>query len=196
MPCLTADRLYDYLDGALSAEEKAGLDRHLAECAACRRALEVRKRLAEAVESLPPFAVPDNFAACVMERIPSVPAKTSRLWAVWATAAAATVIAGFGLAAVLSGQGVLSTLHKIGAAFGSYLQGALSIGAKGLKVLSLAGKIILAVSEQVFNTMRSIAEMIGPEGQAVLAGGALVIVITGGMLLRRRHPLSERTHDK
>jgi predicted anti-sigma-YlaC factor YlaD len=196
MPCLTVHRVYDYLDGALPAEESAAVERHLEECPACRHALDARKRLAEAADCLPPFSVPDDFAACVMSKLPAAPVKKPRLRLVWASAAAATLVSGLGLGVILSGQGVIVTLQKIGTAFGSYLQGALNFAAKGLKLLTLVGKIIETVSSQVLATLRSAADMIGPEGQAVLAGGALVIVITGGMLLRRRQILSERTHDK
>jgi len=196
MPCLTVDRLYDYLDGALAAEESAAVECHLEGCPTCRHALDARKRLAVAAESLPPFSVPDNFAACIMAKLPALPAKKTRLRLVWASAAAATVASGFGLGVLLSGQGVLVTLQKIGTAFGSYLQGALNFAAKGLKLLALAGKIIETMSSQVLTGLRSVADMIGPEGQAVLAGGTLVIMITGGMFLRRRQILSERTHDK
>ncbi len=196
MPCLTVHRVYDYLDGALPAEESAAVERHLEECPACRHALDARKRLAEAADCLPPFSVPDDFAACVMAKLPAAPARKLRLRLVWATAAAATLVSGLGLGVILSGQSVLVTLHKIGTAFGSYLQGALNFAAKGLRLLTLAGKIIETISGQVLASLRSVADMIGPEGQAVLAGGSLVIVITGGMLLRRRQILSERTHDK
>ncbi|MBN1937965.1 MAG: zf-HC2 domain-containing protein [Candidatus Aminicenantes bacterium] len=196
MPCLTVDRLYNYLDGALPPKDKVEVDRHLAECPACRRALEVRKRLAEAAEHLPPFAAPENFAACVMAKVPAAAVKKRRLWTIGLPAAAATVVAGLGLAFLLWGQSIVSALQKTGAAFGSYLQDALNYAAKGLKLLSLAGKIIITVSGRVLDTLQSVAEMVGPDGRAVLAGGALVIVITGGMLLRRRQFLSERTHDK
>jgi len=196
MPCLTVHRLYDYLEGALPAEESAAVERHLEGCPPCRHALDARKRLAEAAESLPPFSIPDDFAACVMAKLPAVQAKKLRLRLVWAAAAAATIVSGLGLGVVLSGQSVLVILQKIGTAFGSYLQGALNFAAKGLKLLALAGKIIETVSSQVLAGLRSVADMIGPEGQAVLAGGTLVIVITGGMLLRRRQILSERTHVK
>jgi hypothetical protein len=196
MPCLTLDRLYDYLDGALPAGEKAEVDRHLADCPGCRSALEARRLLAEAAGNLPPFAVPDGFAAGIMARIPAAPMKKARRGPAWAVGGAAFTLAGFSLAVILSGQGVLSFLRKAGGAFGSYLEGALSLAAKGLKILTLAGKIIVTLSGQVLDTLRSIAEMIGPEGRAVVAGGALVIVITGGMFLRRRQTLSERPHDK
>lgn len=197
MPCLTVNRLYDYLDGTLPPGDRETVDRHLAECPSCRRAAEAGKCLAETAANLPPFEVPDGFAAGIMSKIPATaPAPKFRLRLVWASAAAVTVVSGLGLAVLLSGRGFLDALQEIGPAFGSYLQGALGVAAKGLKILSLAGKIIATVSGQVLATMRSVAEMIGPEGQAVLACGTLVIVITGGMLLRRRQLLSERTHDK
>jgi len=194
MPCLTVDRLYDYMDGVLSAGEKETVESHLRGCPVCRCALEVRRNLAGAAESLAPFEVPEDFADGVMAKIPA--AKKPRLWLIVSSAAAAVTISGIGLFALLTGQGAVATLQKIGSAFGSYLQSAINFAAKGLKVLSMAGKVILTLSGQVLATFRSVADMVGPEAQVVLAGGTLVILITGGLLLRRRQILSERIHDK
>ena len=47
------DRLSDYLDDELSAAERASMDRHLAACAACRRALDELREVVARAASLP-----------------------------------------------------------------------------------------------------------------------------------------------
>jgi len=199
MTCLTAGRIYDFLDGALPAEEKEDVERHLASCEACRLALAVRERIAGASADLPAFDVPEDFASRVMAKASALPLpvpKKSRAWIVWPAAAAATIASGFGLYAILTGQGAADTLQKIGAAFGTYLKDAGAAAAKGLKLLILGGKIIGDVSGQALSALQRVAGMVGPETQAALAGITLVIVISGSLYLRRRYAVSERTHEK
>jgi anti-sigma factor RsiW len=199
MTCLTIGRLYDFLDGTLPTAENEAIERHLASCETCRRALAVRKRIAGAASDLPAFEIPGDFASRVLAEISVKPVflpKKSIKWLVWPAAAAATIAAGFGLFAILSGPGAVASLQKIGAAFGTYLQNAAAAAAKGLKLIVLGGKIIGDISGQVLATLQSVADMVGPEAQIVLAGGTLVILFSGGMFLRRRYAVSERTHEK
>ncbi|MCX6567066.1 MAG: zf-HC2 domain-containing protein [Candidatus Aminicenantes bacterium] len=198
MTCLTIDRLYDYVDGVLSVAGKEAVERHLASCESCRHALAVRERIAGAAADLPAFEVPEDFAARVMEKASALPVllpKKSKIWLIW-PAAAATIAAGFGLFTILSGQGTVASLQKIGAAFGTYLQNAAAAAAKGLKLIVLGGKIIGDISGQALATLQSVADIVGPEAQIVLAGGTLIILFSGGMFLRRRYAVSERTHEK
>lgn len=199
MTCLTVDRLYDYLDGVLADAEKEAIGSHLGSCKTCRRALAVRERIAGAASNLPAYEVPEDFAARVMEKASALPAPVAKKFNIrllWPAAAAAAIAAGFGLAVILPGQGILASLQKMGAAFGTYLQNAASFAAKGLKLLVLGGKIIGDISGRVLDLLRSAAEMAGPETQAVLAAGTLVIIISGSMYLHHRSAVSERTHEK
>jgi anti-sigma factor RsiW len=198
MPCLTADRYYAYLDGDLSPAEKSAVDRHLAACEACRLALTARTRIMEAAAGLPAFDLPTDFATGIMARVP-VPAARSRSlfrgWRIAFGAGAATVILGFGLTAIFSGRGIATLLLDAAAAFGGYLHDAANAFAKGLKVLLLAGKVIGEIAGQVLAMLRTVADSVGPETQAVLAVGSVAILITGGLFLRRRITTSERTYE-
>jgi anti-sigma factor RsiW len=194
MSCLTADRLYDYLDGTLTAPDREEVERHLAGCAACQIALDVRRRVAGAAAEWPDFEIPDDFTARVMTKVSAMPAyapKRVKKGLLWAAAAVATIGSGFGMYAFLSGQEALALLQKWGAGFGAYLQTAAGVAAKGLKLLILGGKIIADVSDQALATLQSVAEMMGPETRIFIAGGALVILFSGGMFLRRRTAASE-----
>lgn len=72
------DRLSEYLDGELASGERDEIERHLAECAACRTALEELRAVvarAGALEDRPP--VTDQWPA-VAERIGVVPLASRR----------------------------------------------------------------------------------------------------------------------
>ncbi len=199
MSCPSVDRLYDDLDGALTGAEKEAVERHLQSCESCRRARAVRGRIAGAAADLPPFEVPPDFAAGVMAGIAALPvpaAKKLHPGLVWTAAVAAAAGAGIGLGMILAGAGSAAWLSRIGPAFGAQLRNAAAFAAKGGKLLFLGGKIILGVSRGVLEFLRSTAEILGPDGRAVLIGGTLVILISGGVFLRRRLPVSERTHEK
>jgi hypothetical protein len=59
----------------------------------------------------------------------------------------------------------------------------------------LAGKVIGEIAGQVLAMLRTVADSVGPETQAVLAVGSVAILITGGLFLRRRITTSERTYE-
>ncbi|MHB8053758.1 MAG: anti-sigma factor family protein [Candidatus Aminicenantales bacterium] len=199
MPCLTADRIYDYLDEALAVPDRNEVERHLAGCAACRCALETRQRISVVAANLTDFEIPDDFTARVMKKVAAMPAyapKKVKEGFLWAAAAVATIGSGFGLYALLSGQEALALLQKWGSAFGTYLQTAAGVAAKGLKLMTLSVKIIADVSGQALATLQSVAEMMGPEIRVVVIGGTLIILFTGGMFLRRRTAVSEIFHEE
>lgn len=199
MPCLTFDRIYEYLDGTLGPAERGEVDRHLAGCAFCRRALEIRRTIAEAASALPDEPVPDDFAAGVMVRVAERPAygprKTVRAL-LWAAGAAGLLVSACAVYAFWTGQGIPAVLQRWGGGFASYLQAAAAAAARGLKLLYLGSKIIADISSQALSTLQSVASMISPEGRAVVAGMTLLILFSGGVFLRRRNAVSEKTHEE
>ena len=86
MNCRSAeDEIQKSLDGLLTPGERAGLDAHLAACAACRHAWDAHRRLARAAGrwTRPQDDPGDAFTAQVLARIAarSVPASLQRsLW--------------------------------------------------------------------------------------------------------------------
>ncbi len=64
------EQLSSYLDGELSAEERAAVEEHLAGCAACREELELLRATLDALHDLPVLPAPGGFADAVLGRIP------------------------------------------------------------------------------------------------------------------------------
>jgi len=66
---LCRDRLQDYLDAMLEADEQAQVSAHLDECVACRRELEELRKVVALVGSLDEVPEPTGFLQAVRERI-------------------------------------------------------------------------------------------------------------------------------
>lgn len=84
------DRLSAHADGELPADERAAVEAHLRECAACRQELEDLRMVDEAALALPvraPEGYFDSFPARVRERLAARRRRTVPRWT-WAAAAA------------------------------------------------------------------------------------------------------------
>jgi predicted anti-sigma-YlaC factor YlaD len=70
MSCLRLEQVYLYLEGELDPSGFRVVEDHLNLCPSCRRAVEERRAIHEASLMLPPVAVPQDFSARVLARIP------------------------------------------------------------------------------------------------------------------------------
>ncbi len=68
--CL-GDRVGDYVEGALPADEQLDWDRHLVACASCRGAADLERRLRATLRSAP--AVPDDLRALLLSVSQEIP---------------------------------------------------------------------------------------------------------------------------
>jgi len=205
MGCLTAERIYGYLDGALPPAERASVESHLGRCPACREAFETRRRVVEAASSLPEIDVPDGFVEAVMSRLESipgpVPAKAPPGLAAWLAAAAAGVLVLGGtyvLAAVLAGQSLAQALGQLnGLAWGA-ARGAAYYSIKGLKMLVLAVEIFARLVGYALETLRTMMAAASPVLPAVALALTIALLVAAGLWMdqRRRHSREERIHEK
>jgi len=96
-PC---DRVEEYLDDVLPADERAAMERHLASCEACRAAVEEYRRLRRLALSVPPVEIPDDLSFRIRRRLAGAtmperkPSRRPRwpVFALGAPAAAAAVL--------------------------------------------------------------------------------------------------------
>lgn len=82
MKCRNAQRsMSEYIDGALGAHETWELEKHLAACSACTRALGDLRRTVAAMQSAPRYEVTPDFADALQMRLSRVtPRPARRAW--------------------------------------------------------------------------------------------------------------------
>jgi len=79
MSCLTVRLVYLYLEDELPVEERERIEKHCSSCEPCRILLEDRKKMMQAVESLPPLVLPADFTQQVLAKVfPRV--SSVRIW--------------------------------------------------------------------------------------------------------------------
>lgn len=97
------ERISAALDGALSPEEQAKLEAHLAQCPECRALYEDLSKIHQSLLDLPPVEVPQGLAERIMDAVaaeaaqPKVvplprPKKSAFRWQRWAVTAAAVAV--------------------------------------------------------------------------------------------------------
>ena len=200
MTCPALERIYDYLDGGLSARERESFERHIAGCSGCRQALADRRAIAEAAESLPPFEVPADFVRGVMAGLPSPAAAENRAalprplrlsWALTgvsalgATAVAISLIAGNGIPGIFLGLGR------------SLKMTTLSVSPdilKAARVLSLFRRLAEDFLARLLDGFEIAASFIGSDVRIAIVATAAVLMIAAGAFFARKLIL-EKSHD-
>lgn len=199
MICPAIERIYDYLDGGLSAGDRAAFEAHLAGCPGCRRALDERRAIAEAATSLSPLEVPDDFVLGVMSRLDlpaleKAPAKRAR---------------GFRLAPVLTGVSALGavvvSLITGNGLFGIFLGLARSLRTTALastQGILKAAKVIIHLGKMAADFLSGLIEgvgiatsFIGPEVQIAVVATVLIGTLAAGIAYGRKLHL-ENDHDQ
>jgi len=173
--------LYLYLEDELGPYEAAKLEEHLDGCGACREALAERRLLHEAFVSLPPFEVPEDFAAAVMEKLPEPgPARSGWLAPLAAGAAALAVgLVGFSF---LTGAGLADILLAFNRFLGSVAATVLPVGAKVLKLAALLLDVSADAVSMLFTGAGAVLRSLGPGGVALVLslGGAVFLLALFG----------------
>ena len=176
MSCPRLEDIQAYLEGGLGAETAVRVESHLADCPACREAVESRRLILRAAESLEPIHVPDDFVASVMTGLGpaedrSLPRMTLGGWL--AALSAGIFVFGSTLAALalLSGRGAGTAFARLGQGLLGYIE----------TVAAAAGKLAILVSVFLRMAGRFIA--------------ALMALAYCAILRRRRTLILEDRHD-
>jgi len=69
MGCLTIAQIYLFIENELAADEVRKIQKHLSTCTKCQNAVEERRILVQAANTLPQFELPPDFTERVMARI-------------------------------------------------------------------------------------------------------------------------------
>ena len=185
MNCLTIEQVYLYLEDELTPEERSSIAGHVASCEHCRNAVEERRVLMEAAESLPPLQVPPDFSQQVMARI--FPQKSQiRLWIAALATGFSLVIAIF-LAAFLQADLSLSgTFIQLNRSLWSFVSSLSVFFIKFIKILSLAFNLLVQLGSYIYKALIGMTSVIGIEVQITLIILTILLSVTAIYGVRRK----------
>jgi predicted anti-sigma-YlaC factor YlaD len=191
MNCLKISDVYIYLDGGLSADERASIESHLDGCPRCRAEVKERRRLAEAASSLPPLDLPADFTQQVMVRI--LPAKASLPGWLIGLAAVLTPLALLIGIFIQSGENLLDLLSRFGDSVWVFLKNAAVLTAKALTLIHLAGKLLRPLAQAVYRLLAIVPNLISPTAQILILFVSLAFFVALICAFGKRFLAGEKT---
>jgi predicted anti-sigma-YlaC factor YlaD len=214
MKCLSLEQVYLYLEKELSPGENTRIEEHLSTCRKCRDALEERKPLLQAADSLPLWEAPPGFTQQIMARIfpPRVPISA------WLTAAyigSGSIIIAILSLFLVTGQnfsGFLTSLNhsllsfvrsispffvkvfKVASIFVKVLQQLLSISpffVKVFKVASIFVKVLQQLFGYIIKAFASLTAIISPQVQLIIITIVIILIVFSIYGIKRKILIGE-----
>lgn len=177
MNCLSADRIYLFLENELSAFDTADIQEHLASCTKCRKAVDKRQALLRAVELLPRWKTPPDFTQRVMALIFPEPAPLKQ-WVQAFAAGGSSLVLSFLIVFVLSGKNLGHLLLEVGHSLIIFGRNASVIVAKLAKLISVCAGIIAQMVQFLARGVGVWTTIISPEVQILLLTFTLIVSVS------------------
>jgi len=191
MKCLSIEQIYLYVEKELSAAQNKKIEQHLATCLKCKKALEERRLLLQAAESLPLWQTPPDFTQQVMARI--FPAKVSL--SAWLTAASAgfvSIILAIFIFFLVTGQNISGLLASLNQALWYFVRNISPISVKLLKLASLFVKLLQQFSEYLIKGFTLLTTIISPEVQIIVITITIILVASSVYGIRKKLLVGEK----
>jgi predicted anti-sigma-YlaC factor YlaD len=164
MNCLRIDQVYLFLEGELSSEENRSIKDHISSCEKCRKAVEERKLLIEASQSLPAWEIPQDFTQRVLAYI--FPKKiTLRDWIVTASIGLSSAVLAFFVVYLISGHNLADVFINLNRTVLSLFQNIVVVLAKTAKLISVGIQVILKIVSLILTGFASLTTIVSPELQ-------------------------------
>jgi anti-sigma factor RsiW len=195
------ERIYDYIDGGLSAGERASFEAHLAGCSACRAALAERRAIAEAAVSLPDLDVPDDFVQGVMSRLflhagAASPAKRARPFRFGPVLAGASALGGVAVTlSLITGNGLFGIFFGAGRVLRTIALSSSQGVIKAAKLALVFGRMAVEAFSRLLEGFMIASSFIGPEVQIAAVVAVLAGTIAAGLLYGRKLQM-EKDHEQ
>jgi len=174
MDCLTIEQIYLFLDQDLSPEEMRNIKKHLDSCAICTDAVEDRRVLVQAANSLPLTTLPPGFTQRVMSAIFPERAPMN-VWVKSIVGGLSATVFAFFLYYLLSGKNLADLFISIGQFFLSTLSTVSTGIAKILKLVGHLINILFDVVSLLFKGFGQLTSLLSPGTQVILITLTLVL---------------------
>jgi hypothetical protein len=179
MNCLRIDQIYLFLEGELTAEENRSMKAHISSCAKCQKAVEERKLLVQASQTLPVWETPNDFTARVLAHI--FPKRISlRDWVVTVSTGLSSALLAFFVVYLISGQNLADLFINLNRTLFNLFQNIVVVLVKTAKLISVGVQVILKLGSLILKGLATFTTIISPEIQIGLM--ALTVVIAALLL--------------
>jgi multisubunit Na+/H+ antiporter MnhF subunit len=186
MNCLRVDQIYLFLEGELSPKENRSIKAHLFSCEKCKKAVEDRKLLVEASQSLPAWKAPQELAHRVLANI--FPKRIAlRDWVVTAVLGLSSAVLAFFVVYLVSGQTLADLFINLNHTALNLFQNIVVLSVKAAKLISVGIQIILKIVSLIIKGLGSLTTILGPELQIGLI--LLTVIITALLLFGAKRKL-------
>ena len=186
MNCLGFDQIYLFLEGELSPKEHQLVVDHISACTKCKKAVEERKLLVEASQSLPEWEIPQDFTQHILARI--FPTRIRlRDWVVTISIGLSSAVLAFFAVFLISGQNLADLFINLNQTALSLFQNIVVLLVKTAKLISVGIQVIFKLASLILKGLTSLTTIINTELQIGLI--ALTVVITALLLLGAKRKL-------
>jgi hypothetical protein len=185
MNCLTVDRIYLYLEDELPAEDRASVEKHISVCESCRILLEDRKKMMQAVESLPPFEMPPDFTQQVMARL--FPRRSpAKIWIAGLATGFSLVMFIFLAIFLQSDLSFSGAFVSLNSNLWTFVKNLSVFTVKLFKIASVIFGILVQFVGFVFKTLDNLTTLIRPEFQIFLIFLTVILSLSALFMMRRK----------
>ncbi|UCE42217.1 MAG: zf-HC2 domain-containing protein [Candidatus Aminicenantes bacterium] len=186
MNCLRIDQVYLFLEGELSPKENRSIEGHISSCEKCHKAVEERKLLVEASQSLPVWEIPQGFTQNVLAQI-FQKRIALRDWIITASIGLSSAVLAFFVVHLLSGQNLADLFINLNRTVLSLFQNIVVVLFKAVKLISVGIQVILKIVSLIIKGFASITTILSLELQIGLI--VLTIVFTALLLFGAKRKL-------
>lgn len=191
MNCLRVGQIYLYLEGELSPQEDRSIKAHISSCNKCNNAVEERKILVEASQSLPEWEAPQDLAQLVLANI--FPKRiTLRDWIITASIGLSSAVLAFFAVYLVSGQTLADLFINLNRTALDLFQNIVVLSVKAAKLISVGIHIIIKIISLIIKGLGSLPTILGPELQVglILATAVITALLLFGA--KRKHLAGEK----
>jgi len=192
MKCLTIEQIYLYIEKELSPSENKNVESHLKVCSKCQKALEERRLLSQAAESLHLWETPPDFTQQVMARI--FPSKVSLpAWLGTLATGFASMVVCFFILTLVTGQNLRSLLLSFTEAVFDFIKYLIPLFVKVLKLASVLVTIAQRFAEFLLKGLTVLTSIISTEVQIIIISTTIILIVSSIYFLRRKLLFGEKT---
>ena len=192
MKCLSIEQIYLYIEKELSPSKNKNVESHLKVCSKCQKALEERRLLSQAAESLHLWETPPDFTQQVMARI-FPPRVSLPAWLGTLAAGFASMVLCFFILTLVTGQNLRSLLLNFTEAVFNFIKYLIPLFVKVLKLSSVLVTIAQRFAEFLLKGLTVLTSIISTEVQIIIISTTIILIVSSIYFLRRKLLFGEKT---